>query len=52
MSQKGSDGGKQGGARRLGRGLSSLIGPAPVRVDVPPEPPILDSERQYGDITF
>lgn len=28
---------KQGAPRRLGRGLSSLIGPAPVRVDVPPE---------------
>ena len=50
MSQKGPDAGKQGGARRLGRGLSSLIGPAPVRVDVPPETPILDSDRQYADI--
>lgn len=29
---------KQGAPRRLGRGLSSLIGPAPVRVEVPPEP--------------
>lgn len=58
MSQKGADQGREqghgqskpGGARRLGRGLSSLIGPAPVRVDVPPEPQTLDSARQYGGV--
>ncbi len=58
MSQKGADqgrgegrseGSKPGATRRLGRGLSSLIGPAPVRVDVPPEPQILDSDHQYAD---
>lgn len=54
MSQKGADqgrseGSKPGATRRLGRGLSSLIGPAPVRVDVPPEPQILDSSHQYTD---
>lgn len=55
MSQKGAEPergggreqGKPGATRRLGRGLSSLIGPAPVRVDVPPTPQTLDSDRQY-----